>query len=238
MQDYYTPRAGRHEGIHIERHLFIISADLGQANDYTAISILQKIIKGPGVLGKPPRHAPTFSFGDDRKPAGEEHFHLRHLERLPRGTDYTMAINRLLELYRSEQLEGYNKAVVIDYTGVGRPVYDVMKQCGFDKSLNAISITGGNDPTYHAAHVNVPKRDLVTNLQVMLQNGEFRIAKGIKEADALVEELANFQVKITASGHDTYGGRSGVHDDLVLSVAMAAWLAVQPRIKIGNDEWM
>lgn len=36
-----------------------------------------------------------------------------------------------------------------------------------------------------------------------------RIAKGIKEADALVEELANFQVKINAGGHDTYGAVVG-----------------------------
>jgi len=61
----------------------------------------------------------------------------------------------------------------------------------------------------------------------MLQNGTLKIAKGIKEADALIEEMANFQTKITDSGHDIYGGKSGVHDDIVLSVAMGCWLAVQ-----------
>lgn len=214
------------QGIHIQKHRFYISADLGQANDYTAISILERIITGEGVLGLPVEYA--ISFNEEAK-GGIRAYHLRHLERMPRGTEYPAVVDRLIEIFNSPQLEKAEKAVVIDYTGVGRPVYDLMKQSGFSRSLNAISITGGGTVTRHDAVCNVPKRDLVTNLQVMLQNNRMKIAKGIKEAAVLVEELANFQVKITASGHDIYGGRSGVHDDLVLSVAMGAWMAVQSR---------
>lgn len=205
------------QGIHVEKRQFIISADLGQANDYTAISIMEKITTGAGVLGF--------------RGEGEIAYHLRHLERPPRGTEYPAVVDRLIEIFHSEQLKKHSRAVVIDLTGVGRPVYDLMVKSGFHYSLNAISITGGGTVNYVDRHYNVPKRDLVTNLQVMLQNGSMRIAKGIKEADALVEELANFQVKISESGHDTYGGRSGVHDDLVLSVAMAAWLGARGRFR-------
>lgn len=215
---------GENQGIHIENHMYFISADLGQANDYTAISILERIIKGPGVLGR---------YGE-----GEVAYHLRHIERPQQGTEYPVVVDRLIELYQSPQLDQYPKAVVIDFTGVGRPVFDLMRRSGFHQSLNAISITGGDHVTYNGPVRNVPKRDLVTNLQVMLQNGTMKIAKGIKETDALVEELANFQVKITASGHDVYGGRSGVHDDIVLSVAMAAWLAGRPRCRFGFEKVM
>ena len=81
---------------------------------------------------------------------------------------------------------------------------------------------------------NTPKRDLVTNLQVMLQNGDLRIARGLKEADALTDELMNFKTKITESGHDVYGARSGTHDDIVLSVAMGAWLATRDRWRVNS----
>lgn len=215
MPEAILPRED--EGIHITKSDFFISADLGQANDYTAISILERVTRGPGVLN-------------------EVTYHLRHLERPPRGTEYPAIVDRLIEIYRSPQLLEADKAVVIDLTGLGRPVYDMMKQAGFWLSLNAISITGGGTVNYVDGHINVPKRDLITNLQIMLQNNIFKIAKGIEEADALVEELANFQVKISAGGHDTYGGRSGVHDDLVLSVAIGAWLAQYRWCRKGSGK--
>ncbi len=37
--------------------------------------------------------------------------------------------------------------------------------------------------------------------------------------------MQNFKVKITTSANETFGAwREGQHDDMVLSVAMAAWL--------------
>ncbi len=208
------PRAD--EGIHIENRTFFISADLGQTTDYTAISIIERIVKGDGILG------PNCD--------GERSFHLRHIERPPRGTEYPAIVDRLIQLFNAPHMKEYPKAVVIDLTGVGRPVYDLMRRSGFYYSLNAITITGGDVVTAPGHYqYGVPKRDLITNLQVMLQNGELRIAKGMKLADALTDEMMNFQVKITASGHDIYGARSGAHDDIVLSVAMGAWLARRVR---------
>lgn len=215
MPEKILPRED--EGIHITKSEFYISADLGQANDYTAISILERVTRGPGVLN-------------------DVSYHLRHLERPPRGTEYPAIVDRLIEIYRSPQLLTEYKAVVIDLTGLGRPVYDMMKKAGFWSSLNAINITGGDTVNHVDGHMNVPKRDLITNLQIMLQNNIFKIAKGIKEADALIEELASFQVRISASGHDSYGGRSGVHDDLVLSVAMGAWLAQRRWCRMGRGK--
>ena len=49
----------------------------------------------------------------------------------------------------------------------------------------------------------------------------------------LVEELMAFQVKVNAQAHDTYGAwREGAHDDLVLAVAVATWLADRPGQRI------
>lgn len=64
------------------------------------------------------------------------------------------------------------------------------------------------------------------------------------EAQTLLEEMTNFQVKISQAGHDSYGAwREGTHDDLLLSVALACWAAEKralpkglrwPRLKTGR----
>jgi hypothetical protein len=62
----------------------------------------------------------------------------------------------------------------------------------------------------------VPKRDLITEVQVLLQSGGLRIAGRLKHGAALVAEMAELRVKMTAAGNTQYGGiREGAHDDLV-----------------------
>ena len=98
----------------------------------------------------------------------------------------------------------------------------------------AITITGGNSKPY-CRWYNVPKRDLITNLQVLFQNERLRIAKGLPEGQTFITELMNFKLKVNVkTGHDTYEAwREGIHDDLVLSVAMAAWFADKGKRHIG-----
>ena len=75
----------------------------------------------------------------------------------------------------------------------------------------------------------VPKRDLVSVVQVGLQNRTLKIAESLQLAETLSRELQNFTVKITDAANDIYGAwREGTHDDLVLAVALAVWKANQP----------
>ena len=68
----------------------------------------------------------------------------------------------------------------------------------------------------------VPKRDLVGSLTIAFQNKELRIPRTLPEADTLMMELSNFRIKVSINGHDSYEAwREEIHDDLVLSVAMA-----------------
>ena len=62
-------------------------------------------------------------------------------------------------------------------------------------------------------------------VQVALQTGRLKIAADLAEVGILTQELQNFQVSISESGFDSYEARTGKHDDLVLSLAMALWLA-------------
>jgi len=116
-------------------------------------------------------------------------------------------------------------SIVVDATGVGAPVIDMMRRARLGVPISAVVITGGDAVTLDGSKVRVPKRDLVSNLAVMLQEHHLRIAAGLSLAEVLVQELLNFKAKISSSGHDSYEAwREGQHDDLVLAVALACWM--------------
>src|SRR5262249_6272786 len=113
--------------------------------------------------------------------------------------------------------------LVVDQTGVGRAVADMLRQsaCG----VIPVTITGGHATTVTAdGSYHVPKKGLITALQVVMKGRRLQIARSLPEAATLVRELQNFQVKITTAANETFGvWRDGQHDDLVLAVALASW---------------
>jgi hypothetical protein len=62
-------------------------------------------------------------------------------------------------------------------------------------------------------------------LQVLLQTERLKVAGKLKLGPVLSQEMLNFRVKIDPmTAHDSYSAwREEDHDDLVLSVALAAW---------------
>jgi len=181
---------------------FYIGLDLGQAQDYTALTVIER------------KH---FNHSLPR-----EQYHVRHLERPKLGTPYPAIVEKVQELMQSPQLLK-RTALVVDATGVGAPVVDLFRKAGLRPV--AITITGGNTVTAGGGGYHVPKRDLVSTLQVLFQTGRLKVAGGLKLAPVLVDELLNFKVKINIkTAHDSYEAwREGIHDDLVLAVALACW---------------
>ena len=178
---------------------FILGLDLGQAQDYTALAVLER----------------NGSSKKDRK------YQLRHLERLPLGTTYPDVVTHVKELMEKDPLRGH-VLLVVDATGVGLPVIDLLKQEGLRPI--GITITGGTEATRVGGGYHVPKRDLVINLQVLFQSERLKAAESLPLARTFVNELLGFKVKINIRGHDSYEAwREGVHDDLVLAVSLAAW---------------
>ncbi|MFA5408542.1 MAG: hypothetical protein WC343_07195 [Bacilli bacterium] len=104
---------------------------------------------------------------------------------------------------------------------------DLFGQAG----LNPIGVLihGGDKASHEGGTWRVPKRDLVGSLQVLFQGGRLKISKKLPLSTVLQAELLNFKVKIDPkTAHDSYSAwREQEHDDLVLSVAMAAWWAEQ-----------
>ncbi len=216
---------------------FFLGLDLGQASDPTALAVLERldpsgsledepftiVRMGQTRLDRPARMRPP---GEIKQPS----FHGRHLERLRLGTSYPDVADYVLKLLDSPPLKG-NTQLVVDATGVGRPVVDMLVQRGLEPV--AVTITGGDQVVFERGW-RVPKRDLVGAVQVLLQTERLKFAEKLPAVPALVQELMAFRVKIDPlTAHDSYGAggwREGAHDDLVLAVAIAAWWGErQPR---------
>ena len=99
-------------------------------------------------------------------------------------------------LETKEMAKGYR--LVPDATGVGRPVVDMIRAYGV-KRMVPVVITGGNAQTYdqESAMYHVPKRNLVSTLQILLGEERLKFAAGIPEAKIVKEELQNFKMKLT-----------------------------------------
>lgn len=193
-----------------------VGLDLGKVQDYTALAILQQ----HHAEGQPARYT------------------IPWLQRWKLGTEYHTVVSDVADIIRklaSQKLGGI--ALIVDMTGVGQPVVELLRREPMPADLYDVTITGGDAPSHEEKSWRVPKRDLVSTVQVLVQPRPSRltIAPALPDAATLQSELLNFQVKITDTAHDTYGAwREGTHDDLVLAAALAAWAGEQdgiPEIK-------
>ena len=229
-------------------YLYYLGLDLGQARDYSALAIIEEQLyigeawanevlhqqdydKGLSAGWVSPAALTSYQAGlalrlsDECGRPAEVPLAVRHLERFELGTKYTDVVEQVGRVVRSEPLRHMPAALLVDKTGVGAAVLDSFTHA----RIGAVAITlhGGSSVTRdpQRAGFRVPKRDLVTVTQVLLQNGRLRVASSLPEAETLKRELLNFRVKIDPkTAHDSYEHwRESEHDDLVLAVSMAAW---------------
>jgi hypothetical protein len=184
--------------------------DLGQASDYTALAMAERIV--------PP---------DDRDNA---QYHFGHVERLKLGTTYPDVVTHVTTLVNRARLKG-EVTLALDFTGVGRPVFDLFDKARLACDLRGIYVHGGDAVTWDWRTVGVPKRDLIASAQVLLQSERLKIAAILPDTGALITELDNYRVKIDPkTAHDSYAAwRENAHDDLVFAVALACWLGENKR---------
>jgi hypothetical protein len=182
---------------------FVFGLDLGQAQDFSALAMLKQTREG------------------DVARYDVVHLHHWHL-----GTPYTTVVSETAGMLA--KTGSPDCCLAIDGTGVGRAVVDIFMQANLAAYLVPILITSGNSVSRAPdGYIHVSKIQLVSVMQSLMQRRLIRFAKKLTLAKTTEKELANFKVKITTAANETFAAdwREGQHDDLVLAVALGAWVA-------------
>jgi hypothetical protein len=195
------------------RDRWIVSVDLRQSHDYTAICAIHHTVVPLPTNWK--------LINGALRQQKIERFDVLHLERLRLGMPYPEQVEHVKRLLDRDPLRGAK--LVLDETGVGRPVADIFNAAGLNPTRVAIG-SGSGVSRRGANSYTVPKGHLISGLVAKMHCGEFKIAPSISAP--LLEELKDFQRKVSESGRTQYDARSGAFDDLILSCAIGLWLAM------------
>jgi hypothetical protein len=179
---------------------FHVGLDLGQANDYTGIAVIE---------------------------AAGEALHVRHLERF-RHTLYPDVADRVEDLLGSPQLKGASK-LVIDATGVGPAVTDIFRKRGRSfkaVKIHGGDAESREGNTYRVPKRNlVSALQAALQTGTLKIASSLELAEVLR--GELLNFRIKINI---ATGHDSYEAwREGDHDDLVLAAALAVWSARAPE---------
>jgi hypothetical protein len=219
---------------------YSLGVDLGQASDFTAIAVLEKTIAPPETA----MFSPVGKSPSNRLVEGDIVYDLVYLKRPKLGTAYNEIARRVADLICELEPEGAfgelgQVTLSVDGTGVGRGVADMLdtefkRRGATSKSVprvdfRRVSVTGSNTslkrPSRSDGYWSVPKRDLVFPAVAAFQQKRLRIAKGIRDRDALVNELKNYRRTTNiATGNMAFEPwRESDHDDLLFAVCLSLW---------------
>jgi hypothetical protein len=172
-----------------------LGVDLGETHDHSALCTLRQV-------------------GND--------FHCTLLERRPLNTSYE-AINAGVAKLMDKQAY-LDAALVVDATGVGRPVVERMEDIG----LNPIPvvITGGVNEIHEPGDWSwrVPRKTLLTIVQILFMRGQIKLPSASPLTAELEHEIRNVKRRAKAGTNEaTEIGRETEHDDIFFALCLAAW---------------
>jgi hypothetical protein len=196
-----------------------IGVDIGQRVDPTAIAVVERDERIEGRTYRP--DGTVASNPNERR---VWHHTVRHLERLPLGTSYPDVARRLAAVAtRVVERTGHRPRLYLDATGVGKPVVDVLKDHRVNARLIAVYFTYGDRRIEeHSNQVTLGKGWLVSRMQALFQAERLHLPPGHPEAETLVKELLDYEIRVDQHANDKYGAfKVGTHDDLVTALGLA-----------------
>jgi hypothetical protein len=129
---------------------------------------------------------------------------------------------------------------ILDSTGLGGPICELVEEKLPLADIRRVYITGGinvniahDDP--HEYHW--PKNQLISGLLAAFDSGIIKLTRQSKEIDAVIDELSNFEIKISEEGRDSYNAAPSKHDDLVVALALAVAFASLDGDSSGPMIW-
>jgi hypothetical protein len=198
--------------------MHLIGVDLGRQNDFAAPVIFEDelvqkpITKAPHEISVKYLDVPSLLV---------RRYNLVDMAQW-RGVSYPQIALRVKQIIDSP-LISRDYILCVDATGVGQAVVDMLRD---DYGLEPIGITftSGKAVTQSSFGYNVPKRDLVINLQVLFQMERIRIAESLELALQFKEQLRHFTSVVNERGHEQFGADDeSIHDDLPMAAAIIMW---------------
>lgn len=229
-----------------ERLPINIGIDIGQIHDPTAICVSEVEQVDTGrvrITGKQ-----TIGHHDDRgswvPPTGSEpvmrsEYTVRFIKRLPLNTSYPDVAIYIADMLDNELFANRNVKILLDVTGVGRPVYNslekeinlrrnnalqmeinglVWKTGKHTLQLKPISFTYGE--MYNRSKGTLGKAFLVSRLQSLLQEKRVH-GPDTREMKATIDELLVYEIKVKDDGKEQFGAKTGAHDDLATALGLS-----------------
>src|SRR5882762_8049996 len=166
---------------------YFVGLDLGQSRDPSALAVVERveILLDMDYVAYERRRAMRYR--------------VRFLERVRLGTPYPDVVGRVRELLRRPALAG-RCTLVMDATGVGAPVLDMLRKANLGCWIAPVILTGGERESHSGGLWHVPKRDLITGLQVMLEKRELGLPAKLAASRTLARELAEMEERTTSRG--------------------------------------
>ncbi len=193
---------------------YFVGLDLGQSQDHSALAVVERA----DLVLDEFDHA-TYARLMQRR------YRVRFLERVALGTPYPNVVERVREVVRAKPLVG-RCTLMVDATGVGAPVVDLLQRAQLGCGIEPVILTGGERESHAEGVWCVPKQDLVAGLRLMLENRELGLPLRYAPSRLLVKEMAQMETWMGVRGGVTFGARrEGAHDDLVMASALACWRA-------------
>jgi len=221
---------------------YICSVDLAKKRDYTTIQIYKQsmdFIKHPLETRRP-----------DVAVAFLDLVYQVKMQAV-RYTEQSKIIRDLLN--RVKLLE--NTQLLVDGTGVGEPVIDIMREDGMTPI--AIVFTGGEsvNPVYAEfdslfgkksgsirgiqvlKEICVPKNDLVHAGVLVMEQGRLRLARNLAHEEDFKRQLTAFKGKVNEKTKRVKyeNENNNIHDDFVVTYLMASWWASYSRASKTKD---
>jgi hypothetical protein len=105
----------------------------------------------------------------------------------------------------------YRATICIDWTGIGDPIVETLRHAGL--SMEPYKIGG-----------SAAKQQLVEKLRVNIENERISYPNN-RWTSPMLRELKAYEYKFSEGGHIKYSAPSGQHDDCVIALALANWVA-------------
>ena len=217
-----------------------VGVDVGQLHDPTTIAVSDLSRRSTGMFK--PGYVPGgeiagqwygSTYAHDAVVVFDTVYDVRHMERIALGTSYPAVARRLVEILANlarMRLAGtprLERAVYMDITGVGRPVYDMFveilatERLSNDVPVYGMTFTTGDQSVYDRDKGRVSKAHLASRLQALMQGQCIGLPVGNPETRVAAEQMKKYEIHASASGVKTGAFEAGSHDDYPTAIGLS-----------------